>query len=232
MVELGKQFNIPVLYDIGSGLLRSNSNQLFREEPDVRQSLQNGCDLVCFSGDKLLGGPQAGIIAGKKELIGKLKKEPMLRALRVCKVTLALLETTCIYYLSTEKLNEKNFIFKIFNRKPGEIKKTAVALQKEIKKRGIATEIVESIGQCGGGTMPDIEIQSFSVMIKNDSPNKIRSGYAETMYQGLLSNPMPVLAVLKKGNIYFDLLTIFENEIPVLAQIICEVNQSLKSNSL
>ena len=228
LMGIGKKHNIPVLYDLGSGLLRAKNNILFKDEPDVRQTLQNGCDLVCFSGDKLLGGPQAGIIAGKKVFIDKLKKEPMLRALRVCKLTLALLETACLYYLNDDKLNKHNLIYKIINRKPAEIKKTASALQKELNKNGISAQVIESIGQCGGGTLPDGEIRSYSVMLVNEKSNKIRSDFAEKMYHGLLMHPKPVMAVLKKGNIYFDLLTIFNEDIPELAKTISEVYQNIK----
>jgi len=225
--ELGKQHNIPVLYDIGSGLLRNYAHQLFKDEPDVRQSLEKGADLICFSGDKLLGGPQAGIIAGKKELISKLKKEPQLRALRVGKETLALLETACMYYLNEKDLIEKNQIFKIISRKPEEIKQTALLLKKELEKSGIISEVTTSIGQCGGGTLPDGELESFSVMITNESPNKIRSSFSEKMFAGLLSHKKPVLGILKQGNIYFDVLTIFEEDISELASIISEINQSI-----
>ncbi|HNW97478.1 MAG TPA: L-seryl-tRNA(Sec) selenium transferase [Bacteroidales bacterium] len=228
MVELGKQHNIPVLYDIGSGLLKKYNHKLFIDEPNVRQSLEKGIDLICFSGDKLLGGPQAGIIAGKKIFIDKLKKEPMLRALRVCKTTLALLETACMYYLDEKTLNEKNLLFKIFNRKKDDLKNTAELLKNELEKNNMPAEVVASIGQCGGGTLPDGEIESFSVMIKNENPNKERSEYAEKMYQGLLSHKQPVLGVLKKGNIYFDILTLFNDEIDELAKIIIEVNQTVK----
>ncbi|NTW31440.1 MAG: L-seryl-tRNA(Sec) selenium transferase [Bacteroidetes bacterium] len=230
LINLGKQFKIPVLYDIGSGLIKDNKHQLMKDEPNIKESIQKGVDLICFSGDKLLGGPQAGIIAGKKEFIDKLKKEPMFRALRVCKVTLALLETACMYYLNENDLNEKNLIYKIFNRKQEEIKKTAEILRNYLEKKGILSEIVSSKGQFGGGTLPDREIESFAVMIKNNSPNKIRSKYAEKVYQGLLSHTKPVLGILKKGNIYFDVLTIFENEIEEIAQIICEVHESIVKN--
>jgi len=228
LVQLGKKHKVPVLFDLGSGLLRAGKNLLFKDEPDVQQSLGDGCDMVCFSGDKLLGGPQAGIIAGKKIFIDKLKKEPMLRALRVCKLTLAMLETACIYYLSEEKLNEKNLVFKMFNRKTEDIKKAAVALKMELKKNKIVCNIVESTGQCGGGTLPDGEIPSFSVVIRNESSNKIRSDFSEKMYNGLLSHPKPVMAVLKKGNIYFDLLTVLDNEIPEMAMTISEVYQNIQ----
>ncbi len=227
LTELGKQHNIIVLYDIGSGLLKKFNHKLFINEPNVKESIEKGVDLVCFSGDKLLGGPQAGIIAGKKAYIDKLKKEPMLRALRVCKTTLALLETTCMYYLNEKDLLEKNLIFKIFNKKEHELKNTAELLKNILLEKGISVEIAPSKGQFGGGTLPDGEIESFTVMIKHETNNKERSSYAEKMYLGLLSHKKPVLAILKKGNIYFDVLTLFDDEIPELAQIICAVNQQI-----
>jgi L-seryl-tRNA(Ser) seleniumtransferase len=227
LVQLAKKHKIPFLYDLGSGLLRSNSNPLFKGEPDVRHSLEQGIDLVCFSGDKLLGGPQAGIIAGKKVLIDKLKKEPMLRALRVCKVTLAMLETVCMYYFNEKALNEKNLVHKVFNRGPEDIKKTALALKKGLDKKGIKTNVVDSTGQFGGGTLPDGEIKSYAVKITNDNTNKKRSDFAENFFAGLLSQPEPVLGILKKGDIYFDVLTIFEDEVPDLVRIISEVYKTI-----
>jgi L-seryl-tRNA(Ser) seleniumtransferase len=231
LVKLGKKYKIPVLFDIGSGLLQADDNPLFKDEPNIQDALKSGIDLVCFSGDKLLGGPQAGIIAGKKTLIAKLKKEPMLRALRVGKVTLALLETVCIYYLNKKDLYSKNLTWRIFNRKAEDVRKTALMLQKALKKNSIETEIVNTIGQCGGGTLPDSKIDSFAVMIKNDKSNKLRSDFSEKLHAALLVYPDPVLCILKKGNIYFDLLPVFDNEIPQLSNIISEVYKSIKKDS-
>lgn len=225
--SLGKQNNIPVLYDLGSGLLRNINHTAFEKEPTVRESIEKGADLVCFSGDKLLGGPQAGIIVGKKALINRLKKEPMLRALRVCKTTIALLETACTYYLNDNVLNEKNIIFKTFNRTQEELKETAEYISNYLRKQGINTEIIRTKGQCGGGTLPDGEIDSFAVMIKNKSSNKIKSEYAEKMFHTLLTHQKAILGVLSKGVIYFDVLTIFENEQDEIAQIICEVHNKM-----
>lgn len=227
---LGKENKIPVLYDLGSGLLRKISHPAFDDEPTVKESIEKGADLVCFSGDKLLGGPQAGIIAGKKHLIEKLKKEPMMRALRVCKTTFALLETACTYYLDDAILKEKNIIFKTFSRSQKELKDTAEAISSILNKKDITTAVIQTKGQCGGGTLPDKEIDSYAVMIKNESSNKIRSGYAEKMFHGLLMHEKPVLGVLSKGNIHFDVLTIFNNEQEELIQTICEVHNSISSS--
>ncbi len=125
LVTLGKQQGIPVVYDMGSGLLRKTSIEVFRDEPDVKQTLATGIDLVCFSGDKLLGGAQAGIIAGKKELVSTLKKEPMVRALRVGKTSLALMEAAMFYYLDDKELVKKNMLFSMMTKKPEELKNKA-----------------------------------------------------------------------------------------------------------
>ena len=231
LLTLGKQHQIPILYDLGSGLLRSFNHPILKDEPTVKDTIEKGIDLVCFSCDKLLGGPQAGIIAGKKELIAQLKKEPLLRALRVCKTTLALLETACTYYFKNEILIEKNLIYKIINRTPKELLETAERLQNILKDNHIEAEIMETIGQCGGGTLTDSEIPSFAVMIKNNFPNKLRSEYAEKMHHHLLLHQKLVLGILKKGSIYFDVLTIFKNEIEEVAQIISETHQMVTNNN-
>jgi len=224
---LGKKNNIPVLYDLGSGLLRKSKFNLLKNEPDVQKCVESGIDLVCFSGDKLLGGPQAGIIAGKKIYIDILKKEPMLRALRVCKLTLAFLETACLYHLNEQLLYNNNLNFKFFSGKKDELFKTAEKLKDRLDNAGIITEILRSSGQFGGGTLPDIEIDSFAVKIVNNASNKIRSAYAENMYNGLLHHQQPVLAVLKKGDIYFDMLTVLDDDMDQLADIIIEVNNNV-----
>ncbi len=223
LVQLSKKHKIPLIYDLGSGLLQKSSNKYLINEPTVKDTIKKGVDIVCFSGDKLLGGPQAGIIVGKKKLISNLKKEPMLRALRVCKTTIALLETSFTYYLNEKELIKKNFIFSIFNRKPLEIKATAQKFSDLLKTNNIDSEIVSSIGQTGGGTVPDGEIPSFSVKLLINGNSKECSNFAEKIYSALLHNKQPVLAVLKKGYIYFDMLTIFENELNELTQVVCEV---------
>jgi L-seryl-tRNA(Ser) seleniumtransferase len=225
LAKLGKKYDIPVLYDLGSGLLRKIDHPALSSEPDVRQALVSGVDLVCFSGDKLLGGPQAGIIAGKKILIEKLKKEPMMRALRVCKTTLALLETACSYYLRDKDLNEKNLIFKAFNRDKARIRQLAESLQAQLQSNGIASEVQPSEGQCGGGTLPDAAIDSFALKLHYGKSNKEKASFAARMHQHLLLNKKPVLAILKQGQLLFDMLTVDENDLETIANTIVETYQ-------
>lgn len=227
LVNIGKQYQIPVVYDLGSGLLRKMDIPAFENEPDVRSSIEKGVDLVCFSGDKLLGGPQAGIIAGKKDFIGILKKEPMMRALRVCKATTAFLETACTYYLNEKVLKEKNMVFRMLSTSKSELKSKAKTLQKILNDKGVDTEIVSSEGQYGGGTMPDTVIESYAVKIKVKAANKSRSGYAEKMFIGLLQQPLPVLGILKQGDILFDVLTLETIEMEAIAGIISKVHKNV-----
>jgi L-seryl-tRNA(Ser) seleniumtransferase len=227
LAMLGKKHKLPVLYDLGSGLLRKINHPALEGEPDVRQALSSRADLVCFSGDKLLGGPQAGIIAGKKQLIEKLRKEPMLRALRVCKTTLALLETACTYYLNEDELKQKNLIFKAFHREKAEIHAAAESLQTILTHYGIDTEIAPSTGQCGGGSLPDTGIESYAVMIRFGKSNKESSTYAEKMYLQLLAHEKPVLGILRQGKIHFDMLTLDPLEIEIVGQVIVDSNSKV-----
>jgi len=231
LVALGKKYNLPVVYDMGSGLLNKKSISILKDEPDVKQTLAKGIDLVCFSGDKLLGGPQAGIIAGKAAMIAKLKKEPMTRALRVGKLTLAFLEASCKNYLNDQTLLKKNPVFNMLTKTPDQLEKNAQILNDKLQEYSINTTIIKSKGQCGGGSLPGKEIDSFAIKINNDDlSNKERSDFAEQMYFGLLQHKNPVLGILKKGDIYFDLLTIPEEKIVKTASIINDVYKGTITN--
>ncbi|MBP6977815.1 MAG: L-seryl-tRNA(Sec) selenium transferase [Lentimicrobiaceae bacterium] len=224
LVESGKKHSLPVVYDMGSGLLRKTNIEILRDEPDVRQTLAEGVDLVSFSGDKLLGGPQAGIIAGKKELVARLKKDPLTRALRVGKTTLALLEAACLSYLDDERLMQNNPVFAMLHRTPAEIRQKADLLHHELKALNIDAEVVPNFAQTGGGSLPDGEIPSYAVLIAGSfKSGRERAAFAEKVYRNLLLQDTPVLAILRKGQVLFDLLTIADHEIPLIAQIIHQV---------
>jgi L-seryl-tRNA(Ser) seleniumtransferase len=230
LVSLGRKHKIPVVYDMGSGLLRKTTVKILKGEPDVKQTLNLGIDLVTFSGDKLLGAAQAGIIAGRKELVSKLKKEPLLRALRVGKTTLALLESALRYYLDDKILVKHNRIFQMLEKKPGEIHDQAQRFHKGLDKLGIPSVVLDSEGYCGGGALPGEAIQSFAVKLneKFDS-NKQKSLFGERIYRGLMDHETPVVAVLKKGEVFFDMLTIPIEEIEKVINIVNEVYQEVKS---
>ena len=224
LVILGKKKNIPVMYDMGSGLLRKTSIKVLQDEPDVRQTLALGVDMVSFSGDKLLGGAQAGIIAGKKEYISKLKKEPLVRALRVGKTTLAFMEAALFSYLDDNALLKKNLLFNMMSRTPDELQSRAEHLQKALADQGIQSSVLKSKGQCGGGALPGKEIDSYAVKIEVKlQSGKKKSEFAEKLYSGLMQHQQSVVAILRKGDVYFDVLTLPDLQIKILSEIVKEV---------
>lgn len=241
MAKLSKENGLISVYDIGSGLLRKIDKLELKDEPIVKDALADGIDLVCFSGDKLLGASQAGIIAGKKELIAVLKKHPLMRALRVCKMTLALLETACSYYLDDEKLFKNNILFRTFSRSDEELLRSAQCLQSLVEERFTSeglrlrsnnTEMLHlcnnefqipsvyvdrSFGQYGGGTLPDLTLESYSVKISLSASQRNRD-LGKAIYHELLLGDFPVLANLIKGEIFIDVLCVEESEFEKLSE--------------
>lgn len=215
LAEMGQRHNLISIYDIGSGLLRKVDSQALSDEPDVKEAIDAGIDLVCFSGDKLLGGGQAGIIVGKKKYIDVLKKHPLLRALRVCKTTIAILEKACSYYLDEDKLFKNNILFATLNRKESEIESSAQLLKDELHKLGISSTVSESEGQYGGGTLPDLKLKSYQVKLELEKKNS-----GKMLYNRLLNSDFPILTNLKSGHIYIDMLCIKNGDIPLIAKSI------------
>lgn len=212
--DLAKKHDLLFVYDLGSGLLRKPKGLPLENEPDVRSSLQAGCGIVSFSGDKLLGGPQAGIIAGRSDLIQKIAKAPMMRALRVGKMTIAALSAVMRFYLKDEELLTKVPIFEMLNRKKNDLQKLAEKLVFELEKLNIKSEIIESKAQCGGGTLPQLKIDSLAVKIIHEG----NRNHAKKFHQRLLELEKPILGILREGDLLFDVLSIKEKEIQYIAE--------------
>jgi L-seryl-tRNA(Ser) seleniumtransferase len=213
---------VPFIYDIGSGLLRKPEGVALEKEPDVAGAIAEGADLVTFSCDKLLGGPQAGVMVGRKELVQQLAKAPLMRALRVGKLTLAALGAACRHYLSNTTL-QANPAFAMLEQTPGQLDSRASRLAELLARRGIDTEIVDSAARCGGGTLPDIEIPSRAVAII--APRKSvreREAFARRAYHHLLRTARPILGVLREGQLLFDLFTISDSDLEWIAESIAE----------
>jgi L-seryl-tRNA(Ser) seleniumtransferase len=208
---------------MGSGLLRQANIPFLQDEPDVKNTLATGIDLVTFSGDKLLGGPQAGIIAGKKAMIEKLKKEPLTRALRVGKETLAMLEAIALAYLDQEKLIDLSPVFQMMTAQEKTLKEKAAKLKHLLADGNILSTVVNSEGQAGGGSLPGKFIKSFAVQIQfeNHGRNK-QIELAETLFQQLLLQDKALLGVMRKGKLLFDVLTIAESQLNEAARLIIQ----------
>lgn len=214
LVELGQKHNVPVVEDIGSGVLVDFSKYGFTYEPTVQDSLKKGIDVVTFSGDKMLGGPQAGIIAGKKEYIDRIKKNQLTRALRIDKMTLAALEGTLKYYLDeTEAVKKLPTLYMILSPKE-EHKKRAQRLKTRLQRAGLELSIrlEEDYSMVGGGSMPTEKIETYALKIKSSKFS------AEQLEKKLRSNITPVIVRIYNGEIILDVRTIFDKDFDVVVE--------------
>ncbi|MBN1130015.1 MAG: L-seryl-tRNA(Sec) selenium transferase [Chitinispirillaceae bacterium] len=223
LAALAHKKKIPFLYDIGSGLLRKPAGLPLEDEPDVQSAIAAGADLVTFSGDKLLGGAQAGIIAGNGRLVRKLAGAPLMRALRVGKLTLAALSSACLHYLDDKTLVANNPLFALLERSESERLRIAQMLHAALENRDVGATVVESVGRCGGGTLPDLAMKSFAAAITSSAHNvKERQAFSERLFHGLLNGGRPVLGVLREGRFLLDVFALHERDIDAIAERVAE----------
>ncbi|RCK77946.1 MAG: L-seryl-tRNA(Sec) selenium transferase [Candidatus Ozemobacter sibiricus] len=216
--DLGRARGVPVVYDIGSGLLRRPPGWPLADEPDVRRAVAAGLDLVTFSGDKLLGGPQAGIVVGRAALVARLKQAPLMRALRVGKLIIAALASACRAWLDDERLAEAIPVLGMLRTTLAQLAVRASRLQTHLAERGVVAHLEPSSGQAGGGTLPDLQIPSWAVVIAPPAGSPAgRSAFAERLFRALLARERPILAILRQGRLALDVLTLPDDDLPAIA---------------
>ncbi len=199
IVEVARQADVMVVDDLGSGALLDTAKYGFAHEPTVQESLAAGVDLVCFSGDKLLGGPQAGIIIGKKNLIDKIKKHPLARAVRADKVCLAGISATLLHYLKDEAEREIP-IWKMMSLTLEQLK-VRVEVWRDALGRG---EVIQSESTVGGGSLPEECISTYVLALNVKSPDKFMKKLRER-------HP-PIIARVENDTILFDPRTVLDDE--------------------
>jgi L-seryl-tRNA(Ser) seleniumtransferase len=208
LVALGRKHGLKVIDDIGSGALLDFARFGFTGEPVARDSIAAGADLVLFSGDKLLGGPQAGILAGKKEHIQRIEKDPLMRAFRLDKMTLAALEATLRLYLSQEDALREVPCLRMLGETPTELKRRAEALADRL--RGIAVlksvDVAEDVAFVGGGSLPDQKMKSWVVLVAARDV-----GDAE-FAQRLRTGDPAVVGRVRDGKVILDIRTVFRHQ--------------------
>lgn len=218
---LGKKYNIPVIEDIGSGVLVDLSKYGLTYEPTVQNSIKAGVDIVSFSGDKLLGGPQAGIIVGKKQYIDKIKKHPLNRALRIDKFTAAVLESVFHEYMDEEKAINNIPVLKMINRNAEDIKASAEKLAEELSILSDFLDIntVDCLSQIGGGSLPLERLKSYAVTLK---PKTMTCNSFEIK---LRNNEIPLIGRVVNDTFYIDIRTVLENEDKIIIDEIKNIFQ-------
>lgn len=218
LARLAAQTGIPLVEDLGSGVFVNLEEYGLPHEPTVQEAIKNGADLVCFSGDKLLGGPQAGIIVGKNIYIDQLKKHPLTRALRIDKYAAAVLEQCFLEYLNEERAVKHIPVLRMLTEPYEEVRKRAEYLEELLIKAGFPAKITlcDCMSQAGGGSFPAEEIPSCGVAI---FPKEISVTVLEERLRQL---PTPVIGRMFNESFLLDARTITEEQIP---EIVTEIKQ-------
>jgi L-seryl-tRNA(Ser) seleniumtransferase len=190
---------VPVIDDVGSGVL-ADGVPLVADEPAVRRSVRAGAALVCFSGDKLLGGPQAGVLVGTADAVAAAKRHPLARALRIDKLSLAALEATLALYRDPERARREIPVLAMLEADPAVLQTRAERLAS-----AIGGEVVQSVAKVGGGALPLLELEGPAVALHSGSPD-------ETAARLRASDP-PVLARIQDGRVLLDPRTMADEEI-------------------
>lgn len=219
LCKLGREKDIPVIEDIGSGVLIDLSEYGLEYEPTVQDSIKAGVDVVSFSGDKLLGGPQAGIIVGKKKYIDKMKKNPLTRAFRIDKFTATILEMIFHEYLNEEDAIKNIPVLSLITKDLKEIEKNANDLFNKIENLENVADInvEDTFSQIGGGSLPAERIKSKSVTIM---PKNIST---QSLEAKLRAGKNPVVGRISEEKLILDMRTVLENEIDILAQKLIDI---------
>jgi len=214
LVQLGRQHHLPVLNDLGSGCLVDFTQYGLEKEPTVQEAIQTGVDVVTFSGDKLLGGPQAGIILGRKNFLDPIKINPLARALRIDKLTLAVLESTLLLYLDERRAMEEIPTLRMLSLHTKVLKRRGRRLLKRLSgmvKKGIQFNLKEDVSQVGGGALP---LQGLPTIVLAMKPLDFS---VNSLEESLRKGEPPVIGRINKDEFILDMRTVFDEEIPLLA---------------
>jgi L-seryl-tRNA(Ser) seleniumtransferase len=206
LAQLAHEHGIPFIVDLGSGMLVNLEDYGLPHEPTPREALASGADLVTFSGDKLLGGPQAGLMVGKKDLIARIRKNPMKRALRVDKITLAALDALLRLYTHPEKLREEVTTIRLLTRTRDDIRVQAERVLPQVQAAlgdHAQAQVIDCGSQIGSGSLPVDSLPSAGIAIT--PTGKRKSSFADKLSLAFRALPVPVIGHIRDGAFILDL---------------------------
>jgi L-seryl-tRNA(Ser) seleniumtransferase len=219
LAQLARASGAASLYDLGSGLLLDLTPWGLTGEPTLREAVASGVDVVVASGDKLLGGPQAGIVLGKSAAIAACKSDPLARAVRADKFTLAALEATLALYRNPETARREIPTLRMLTEDLGEIQRRGEAIEKDVKEKGVGgndvkknayVELVEGFSEVGGGSFPETKLNTWLVRLTAQAPDRL----IELLRSG---NP-PIIARIADGHVVLDPRTILPDQVEAVAR--------------
>ena len=213
LVSLGAKYSIPVMKDLGSGTFVDFSAFGLLKEPTIQETVATGADVITFSGDKLLGGPQAGIIVGKKAMLDEIKQNPITRALRLDKLTLAALESTLRHYRNIDDAIVSIPTLRMLTLSINKIEAKAKTLEKMLAGIGdarMSVKLVNTSSRAGGGALPLLNLPSKGV-------GAIVSGIsANTIESHMRNHDFPIIGRIEEDIFIMDLRTILDDELPII----------------
>ena len=214
LIPISTKNNLVLIEDLGSGVLVDLSKFGLSHEPTVQEQLKKGVDVVCFSGDKLLGGPQAGIIVGKKKYIDKIKKHQLTRALRIDKFTACMLELVLLEYLNEDTAIKNipvlNMLSSSYEEQVAKSKKLYDGLNNSNFKNNFEIKISDTLSQVGGGSLPLEEIKSSALIIKPKNTT------VDKFEENLRKLDIPIIVRIENDEIILDVRTIFDEELDIV----------------
>ena len=210
---IAAEHGLPVIHDLGSGLILPLDAHGLTGEPTASAALASGATLVLMSGDKLLGGPQAGIILGASSVVAKLRKNPFARAMRVDKLTLSALEATLRLYLEPERAIKEIPVLVMLTESAAEVESRARAVARTLSEGGVAAEVVATRSNVGGGAFPTAEIPSSAIVLK---------GNPAELEEKLRRADPPVIGRISDGKLLLDLRTVLAREHAILCRAVLQ----------